>query len=405
MYEIEIVPCSKNGWFTPAEARGYYGRYSRDGITWHWWGDGTGASNHDNIVRYLNNKGAAGQAPTVNYVLSDNKITMCVNPDNVAWASGNGNAVSVSVELQPTLGDEGYKKAGWLAWQLEQRYGKTLTFWPHKYWMQTACPGTISLDRIRQEANKWATGGYNPAPTPPPTPPASAKLTWSKFAQVQTFVTNKQPTKLWNFNQTSWGGFGNGVKDFNKGEKIDIYGQCINETLGAVYYVTQYSYEKGITNGFNKQDLDAFVPTPPSPDPQPTPPVDPAPQPTPPNEPEWVTNLRDIDETKYWARVDTQLIDITTGNPTGTKSFKKDEEFVASALTIAGGVEYRITEYSFQKKIFNGVKLTDLTLTPPGEPNVPPVPDDPDLVKKSVIIAFLEGIVKLIVDFINKLKG
>jgi hypothetical protein len=42
-YPVEIKLASKNGWHTPAEARAYYGRYDRSGITVHWWGDGTGA--------------------------------------------------------------------------------------------------------------------------------------------------------------------------------------------------------------------------------------------------------------------------------------------------------------------------------------------------------------------------
>lgn len=57
-YNVEIKPASKNGYHTPAEARAYYGRYDRNGLTCHWWGDGTGASNHDNIVNYMNGQSA-----------------------------------------------------------------------------------------------------------------------------------------------------------------------------------------------------------------------------------------------------------------------------------------------------------------------------------------------------------
>ena len=78
-YPIEIKICSKNGWFTPDEARAYYGRYSREGITIHWWGDGSGAVNHDNVVNYLAAKATAGTGPTANYIVSDNKITLAVN--------------------------------------------------------------------------------------------------------------------------------------------------------------------------------------------------------------------------------------------------------------------------------------------------------------------------------------
>ena len=397
-YQIEVKPCSKAGWFTPDESRNYYGRYSRVGITWHWWGDGTGADNHDNIVNYLNGKGAAGQAPTVNYVLSDNKITECVNPDNVAWASGSGNPTTVSVELQPTLGAEGYKKAGWLTWQLELRYGRRLTFYPHNYWMTTECPGTISLDRIRQEADKWASGGYNPAPTPTP-PPAGANIEWVKLDKPTEYVTNKAPTKLWNFNQTSWSGFGNGVKDFAGGETVVIYGKGINHTLNATYLVTEYSFTKKITNGFNEKDLSLVQQPVPTPDPIP------APIPPTPTKPEWELNLRDIDNTKMWIKNDCDLINITTGQPTGTKSFKKNDEFEVSALTVSGGKEYRLTEYSFQKKVYNGVLTENLTLTPPGVPDVPPVPENPDVVDKNFVIELLNGLIEAIKVIIGKISN
>lgn len=397
-YVIEQKPCSKNGWFTPAEARNYYGKYARDGITVHWWGDGTGASNHDNIVNYLNGKGAQGVAPTANFVLSDNKITQCVDPDNVAWTSGNGNPTTIGVETQPTLGAEGYKKWGWLVMTLERRYGKTLKLYPHNYWGTTQCPGTLSLDRIRQEADKWHRGEYDPVPTP--TPPTTANIEWVKLPAPQKYVTNKAPTKLWNFNQTSWGGFGSGVKDYAGGTEIVVYGKGINHTLNATYLVTEYSFTKGITNGFNEKDMSLVLQPAPTPDPIP------APIPPTPTKPEWELNLRDIDDTKMWLTKEQDLINIATGQPaTPAKVFVKNDEFIASALTVVGGIEYRITDYSFKKGIFNGVPTTSLTLTAPGVPDVPPVPEVPDTPDKNAIIAFLEGLVVTIVAFIKKLKG
>lgn len=395
-YVIEQKPCSKAGWFTPAEAQRYYGKYARIGVTVHWWGDGTSADNHDNIVNYLNGKGARGEAPTANYVLSDNKITECVAPENVAWTSGNGNATTIGVETQPTLGAEGYKKWGWLLWQLQIRFGRRLELYPHNYWGQTQCPGTLSLDRIRQEADKWASGGYDPAPVPTPTPPSNANIEWVKLDKPTEYVTNKAPTKLWNFNQTSWGGFGNGVKDFAGGEKVVIYGKGINHTLNATYLVTEYSFTKGITNGFNEKDMSLVMQPVPTPDPIP------APIPPTPTKPEWELNLRDIDNTKMWIKNDCDLIDITTGK--AVKSFKKDEEFDVSALTVSGGKEYRLTEYSFQKKIYNGVDINNLTLTAPGVPNVPPSPEVPPAPDTNEIIAFLMSIVTSILNFIKRLK-
>lgn len=401
-YPLEIKLAPKAVWFTPAEARNYYGRYGRDGITIHWWGDGTGASNHDNIVNYFLRRTDG----SVNYVLSDNKITMMVNPDNVAWTSQSGNATTVSIEHQPTLGAEGYKKSGWLVNQLEQRYGKRLALYPHNYWAQTACPGSISLDRIRQEADKWARGEYDaPAPVPTPTPPAKADIQFTQFSEgTRKFVLNKN-TSLWNFDAVTWGAI-TSVKPFNAGEEVDIKGYAVNKTLGGTYFLTPYSFDKRIPNGFNQVDLALKQ--------QPVPPVVVPPvQPPAPEKPEWEKNLRDVDDTEFWFTKDTDLVDITKGTPTGTKSFKKDESFVASALTVSAGVEYRITDYSFKKGIFNGVPISNLTLTKPGVPDVPPVPEVPvepeptpnPVPDKNAIIAFLEGIVVAIVAFIKKLKG
>lgn len=389
MYNIESKPAAKAVWFTPSEARSYYGKYARDGITIHWWGDNTGANNHDNIVNYFLRRTDG----SVNYVLSDNKITMMVDPDNVAWTSQSGNATTISIEHQPTLSAEGYKKSGWLVWQLEQRYGKTLKLYPHNYWWSTQCPGTLSLDRIRQEADKWKRGEYNtPAPTPPT---AAANLEWIKFASPVVYKTNKQPTSLWDFNKTAWNQFTQPVKTFGLAETFVAYGRVINHTLNATYLVTEYSFTKKIANGVNEADLSLPV--------QPVPPPTPIPAPEP-EKPEWVKNIRDIDNTIMWVKQDCELIDITTGKPTGTKRFAKDEEFVASALTSVGKTEYRLTDYSYKKGVYSGVPTDNLTLTAPGVPNIPPVPQVPATIDKNVVIAFLETIVRAITNFIDSLR-
>jgi hypothetical protein len=155
MYPIEIKRPPASVYFTPAQSNAYYAtRYSREGITIHWWGDGTGASNHDNIVNFFLRRTDG----SVNYVLSDNKITEMVAPDNVAWTSQKGNPTTISIEHQPTLGAEGYKKSGWLVYTLEKKYGRRLTLYPHKHWAATACPGTIDINRIRTEADKLHNG-------------------------------------------------------------------------------------------------------------------------------------------------------------------------------------------------------------------------------------------------------
>lgn len=287
-YPIEIRLASKSGWHTPAEARSYYGRYARDGITVHWWGGGESASKHDNIVNYFLSQAEQG-AKSVNYVCSDNKITLLVNPDNVAWASQSGNPTTVSIEFQPTLSAEGYKKGGWLINELEGRYNKGLRLYPHNHWVSTQCPGSIELNRLRAEADKWKRGEYNPkpvpAPTPAPTPPPPAKkadLEWTEWKEGKRMYIFNKDTSLWNFDSTSWNM--TAIKPFKKGELFEVFGQVKNKTLGGVYYLTEYSFKKGITNGVNAADLDIYVPPTP-PVPAPTPPPQEQPQPQPPNPP------------------------------------------------------------------------------------------------------------------------
>lgn len=492
-YPILTKLCSKNGYFTPTEARNYYGRYDRHGITWHWWGlpSTNPDSAHDNIVNYIYNKSVEGTG-SVNYVLSNTKMTLMVGPDNVAWTSQSGNPVSVSVELSPNLNAEGYKKAGWLAKEIASRYGGDRKYYPHNYWWATQCPGTISLDRIRQEEDKWQRGEYN-APTPPPTP------TWNFIAKTgKAQVTGTGGDGLWVLKTPQLSG--QTVTVVNEGTMMDFVGYVTNGdsvegntkwwknkygnyfssyyapeyipppptpeptpkppptpepvepvvlpvqlrimyTLanaklvqitdmtpipgvdpfpvdtpmdiaaestwqGNKFYLTKWAYENKKMQGFLVGDL-KDTKTPPSPEPTPNP----APVPEPiPDVPEWVANLRDIDDTPYWLKNDQDLIDVTTGKPfinnEGNKvTLKKDDSFIASALTVVGTTEYRITEYSYVKGVYNGIPINSLTLTEPGVPDIPPIPSDPDLVDKNVVIAFLEGLVKLISDFIAKLRS
>lgn len=275
-YTVEIKIVSKEGWFTPDEARAYYGRYDRSGITVHWWGDGTGADNHDNIVNYMTNQAVAGNK-SVNYVLSDNKITLCVNPDNVAWASQSGNPTTISVETQPTLGAEGYKKWGWLVDQLEQRYGRSLPLYKHSYWYPTQCPGTIDLNRIRSEADKWKRGEYEPKP-PAPTPIPAPVPTPIPVPQVTlqiTDITNKKvklirDANLWDLGFTKYSE-AKAVKSLPIGTEIEA-SAIAKHPLGSEYYLTEYSFSKGIGNGINVKDCEDVKPAP-TPLPEPPAPI------------------------------------------------------------------------------------------------------------------------------------
>ena len=295
-YKIEIRLASKKGWHTPSEAKAYYGRYARDGLTVHWWNapQNVNDSDHDNIVNYILGGASRGEK-SVNYVLSNKKITLVVNPDNVAWASQAGNPTTVGIECSPHLNAEGYKKAGWLINELFNpktgRYKKAPRLWRHSDWFQTSCPGTLDLNRMKAEANKWATGGYNPKPTPAPKPPAPSKpinQDWKLWKDGGTYKFIRD-SYLYDLTSTkSWADVKQS-KAYKKGDLVQIVGSFHNNYINRDYYITKYSFDKKNATGFNPVDLEPYtmpiqqppVVTPPKGDSTP-----PKPTPTPPSKDE-----------------------------------------------------------------------------------------------------------------------
>lgn len=223
MYTIEQKPASKNAWFTPTESNNYYKeRYSRKYGVPHWWGGGEKADKHDAIVAYFLRQSQAG-VKSVNFVVSDIKITEMVHPDNVAWCQQNGNPVGISFEFQPTLSDPGYKRGGWLIATLEKKYGHILDLKGHNYWFATQCPGTIDIARLRREADA-AKAGTLPAPAPvPAAPPAPAR------ADFVTLPASAGPWRVYPLNKTPV--VGNEVAKL----RPDIFGGLTYQILGRPY--------------------------------------------------------------------------------------------------------------------------------------------------------------------------
>ena len=269
-YVVEIKRASTAGYFTPSQARSYYGKYSRDGVTYHWWNSpdriGGSAADHDSIVNYLNGRAAAGQAPTVNYVLSEPKLTLCVSPENVAWTSSAGNPTTVGVECTPHFTDAFYKKAGWLHDQLEQRFGKRLAIYVHFEWQPGTQCSPMNKSRIRQEADKWRSGVYDapkpitPPPAPPkptPTPPANNTVTLQISDITNKKVKLVRSANLWDLAFTTWAG-AKSVKTLPAGTIIEV-SALAKHPLGGSYYLSEYSYSRGVGNGINVKDCEDYV--------------------------------------------------------------------------------------------------------------------------------------------------
>lgn len=235
----------------------------------------------------------AGRNGSANYgVGSDGKVGLYVNESDRAWADGNwqSNCTTVSIETSNSstggnwpVSAKTFDKLVQLVADIAKRNGlgklvpgKNLTW--HSMYSSTACPGDYLRGKMQELANRANAINYPPAP-PAPTKP---ELVWTKADKVEQYICNKQPTNLWNFGFATWAGC-KSVKTFNKGDRVDIYGSVLNKNLNAVYLLTEYSFTKGITNGFNKVDLDRVIQPAPAPKPEPEP--EPTPEPTPEPEP------------------------------------------------------------------------------------------------------------------------
>ena len=282
-YALEIKPSSANGYYTPSQARSYYGKYSRDGVTYHWWNspDRIADTAHNSIVDMMTRNAAAGAAPTVNYVASNAKLSLLINPDNAAWCSNNGNATTISVECSPHFTDGLYRKLGWLHDQLEQRYGKTLAIYVHFNWLPGTQCSPIDKNRIRAEADIWKAERNAPIPQPAPTPVPSTVT-----VQV-TDIPNKKvrlirDTQLWDLGFTKYAD-AKSVKPLTAGTIVEVSATAKHPT-GSTYYLSEFSFSKGIKNGINVKDCEDYVDvvSPPAPvtPPPPKPPVEPEPIPT-----------------------------------------------------------------------------------------------------------------------------
>lgn len=291
-YSLEIKPSASAGYFTQSQARSYYGKYDRSGVTYHWWNspDRIADSDHDSIVNYMNGNAARGAAPTVNYVASSGKLTLLVNPDLVTWTSGNGNATTIGVECSPHFTDALYKKLGWLHDQLEQRYNRILAIYVHFEWMPGTQCSPIVKSRIRQEADQWKAERNAPAPQPAPTPvPATVNVTVEDIPNKKVRFIRK--ANMWDLGFRTYAeakpinptAFPDG---FPAGHVIEDVSALATHPTGSKYYITEYSFQKGIKRGINVKDVEDYtdpITAPPKPTPIPPakpPVVDAQPKPT-----------------------------------------------------------------------------------------------------------------------------
>lgn len=314
MAQVETILAGKASYFTPAEGAAYYGRArSLETVVAHHWDSlekrQAGQVTFSGTERYLRTVGVPSANDVIGYDESNGRIRVInqVQYPNVAFTSGGSiNQRSVGIETDPFIEDPNHPQRAGLIEAFAQRAfdyckiaNKRLTVTAHRDYQQTACPGNFPFAEVNARLDQLWNAYINPAPTPPVvTPPA--KSTYTRLPAPQVWLTQKQPTQLWNLDFNSWPE-AKAVKPFNPNTPITIVGVA-QHPLGGEYLMTSYAFgnadKTGVPDhnqGFNKKDMakapdepttppvEPPVVTPPI-EPPVTPPVDPTPTPTPPTE-------------------------------------------------------------------------------------------------------------------------
>lgn len=216
---------------------------------------------------------------SAHFVVAPNKVYCCVDTDNTAWTNGNwaSNLESVTIEhagdWRNGFRDEGVinQSARLVAW-LRTLYPSATPI-RHNQVASTACPCDLPVEEIWNRATEILNPPKPPAPTVPPATPIQITDVQNKIV-----VTSKD-ANLWDLNFNTWAE-AKSVKVIPKGTEVEI-SAIAKHPLGSSYYMTEYSFSKGIKNGINVADCsDKVVVVPPV-----VPPVEP-PVVTPPITPE-----------------------------------------------------------------------------------------------------------------------
>lgn len=341
--------------YTPnAQVRAVFGMARTiDSITIHWWGDPNTNPSFEGVVSWLCRANGGSSAHTVATGTS-RRAAWLVNGPDAAWHAGNarGNATSIGIECDPRARNEDYDVVAELIADIWIAYGRRLPLVPHKSWSSTACPGHYNLDRLNSEADAWFNRKKNPTPTPPPAP-AVKEQSRQVYNPVKKFKFNKD-SRIYNVLDYS---VVSGSRVYPNGEEIEIK-QLLTLTNGNKWYRTPYSSDKELATGFRAEDLVEVVVAPP--------------------QPEWIRNLKDIQDVKLTVLVaaGTRVVNLNTLVAVNDTILPKGTQIDIAKETTVGGKKYYISSYAANNNVSNGILASDL-----GIPEVPPVQEKPEWLK------------------------
>lgn len=342
--------------YTPnSQVRAVFGMArSIDSITIHWWGDPNQNPSFEGVVSWLCRANGSSSAHTV-ATGTARRAAWLVNAPDAAWHSGNarGNATSVGIECDPRCRAEDYDVVAELIADIWIAYNRKLPLVPHKSWSSTACPGNYDLGRLQREAESWFNRKTNVAPQPPADNRAEWEKNLKRWAASKTMYAMDDTTPLRNLASTS-----SVISNYAKGTPFEIAGET---KVGAyVYYLTKYSMDNGKGQGFDTYELQDT-------DPNAVPP-----------QPEWIRNLKDIEDVKLTVLVaaGSKVVNLNTLAPVNDTILPKGTQIDIAKETKVGGQKYYISNYAANNNVSNGILASDL-----GVPVQPPVEEKPEWLK------------------------
>lgn len=245
-----------------------------------------------------------GRQASAHYGVRADQVHQYVKEEDTAWHCGYwpGNCRTIGIEAVNSTGapdwlvsDATFNTLVKLVADIAKRNNLgRLKFepdadWPnlsaHRDWSPTYCPGDYLYSRMNELADRANEINY---PNP-----AKADLKWTPLKAVTTYETTADPTPLQEFNHTHAESVVD-IKDYAKGEKIDIFGKVQNKTIGKTYLLTEWSYTRGKTTGFEESNMKKVAQS--SPEPAETPePEKPAENPA----EQETTNQRGLTDAEY----------------------------------------------------------------------------------------------------------
>lgn len=322
------------------------------------------------------NAGQRGDSSS--YIIgSDGTIYQYVPENDTPWTDANWDSNQRTISIEHAGGhpsvpytDAMYEASAQLVAYLIDKYGIS-DFKRHRdvidlsrYPGGTACPGALDVERIVGNAHTKISEASRPAPSPAPAPTPAA-VTVEDIPNKSVRIIKQGGAELWDLGFNDWAD-AKSMKHFDEGTVIADVSAVAHHPLGGSYYVTEYSYARGIHAGINLVDCEDV--TTPQPTPTPAPEPTPAPAPTPAPEPAFPAELLaaplDLvtkkDPTNVWdlhfahypdAKADTLL-------PLGTP-FK-----AVAKYTHPLGSVYFLDQAAYDSKTLQGINTVDLGPAP-----------------------------------------